>query len=97
MKHRDMENSMPSNRQMEYFSYLLHLQDLIRCRSFICTLASNYCRLVDELRATVGGKANAFYADLSLESCAAPPCIRPFSMAEYRGPIYDPTFDNLWR
>jgi hypothetical protein len=97
MKHRDMENSMPPNRQMEYFSYLLHLGDLIRCRAFVCTLASNYCRLVDELRATVGGKANAYYADLSLESCAHPPCVRPFSIAGHRGEIYDPTYDTLWR
>eukprot|EP00601_Ochromonadales_sp_CCMP2298_P033453 CAMPEP_0173352622 /NCGR_PEP_ID=MMETSP1144-20121109/16124_1 /TAXON_ID=483371 /ORGANISM="non described non described, Strain CCMP2298" /LENGTH=43 /DNA_ID= /DNA_START= /DNA_END= /DNA_ORIENTATION= len=28
-------------------------------------MRSNYCRLVDELRATVGHKANRHYADLS--------------------------------
>ena len=92
MKHRDMENIMPTNRQMEYFSYLLHLNDLLKC-----TLASNYCRLVDELRATVGGKANAYFADLTLESCATPPCVRPFSIADYQGEVYDPTNDVLWR
>lgn len=97
MKHRDMENSMPANRQMEYFSYLLHLGDLLRCRAFVCTLASNYCRLVDELRATVGGKANAYLADLSLESCANPPCVRPFSLAGNEGEVHDPTYDTLWR
>jgi hypothetical protein len=97
MKHRDMETSMPANRQMEYFSYLLHLSDLVKCRGFVCTLASNYCRLVDELRATVGGKANAYFADLSAESCRVSPCVRPFSMADYKGPVYDPTLDTLWR
>ena len=97
MKHRDMENIMPTNRQMEYFSYLLHLNDLLKCRAFVCTLASNYCRLVDELRATVGGKANAYFADLTLESCATPPCVRPFSIADYQGEVYDPTKDVLWR
>jgi hypothetical protein len=97
MKHRDMENSMPPNRQMEYFSYLLHLGDLIRCRAFVCTLASNYCRLVDELRSTVGGKANAYFADLSLESCANPPCVRPFSLSGNKGDVHDPMYDTLWR
>jgi hypothetical protein len=95
MKHRDMESSMPVNRQMEYFSYLLHLHDLLKCSGMICTLGSNYCRLIDELRATVGGKGNTYYADLSPETCVKPPCVRGFSIADYKGPVYDP-LDRLW-
>ena len=95
MKHKDMERSMPANRQYEYFSYLLHLSELIRCRAMVCTLASNFCRLVDELRATVGGKAGAYMADLSTETCLKPPCVRPFSISDYQGPVYDPS-DKLW-
>lgn len=96
MTHKIMENSMPANRQMEYFSYLLHLSDLVRCRAMVCTLGSNYCRLVDEMRATVGGKANAFFADLSTETCQKPPCVHPFSVADYQGQVFDPS-DKLWR
>ncbi len=96
MKHQEMERSMPANRQYEYFSYLLHLSELIRCRAMVCTLASNFCRLVDELRATVGGKAGAYMADLSPETCLHPPCVRPFSIADYQGTVYDPS-DKLWR
>ena len=97
MRHRDMEARMPANRQLEYFSYLLHLSDLIRCRAMICTLASNFCRVADELRATVGGKAsNAFFVDLSTETCPQPPCARSFSISDYQGVVYDPA-DRLWR
>ena len=33
---------------------LLNLEFAIKCDAYIGTLASNWCRLVDELRATVG-------------------------------------------
>lgn len=60
---------------LEYISMMLNLQYSLQCEAWVCTLASNSCRLIDELRATLGGKANRFYADLSIETCAAPPCI----------------------
>ena len=41
----------------------------------VCTLASNWCRVVDELRVTVGGQVNGLFADLSEETCKLPPCI----------------------
>ncbi len=60
---------------LEYISMMFNLQYSLQCEAWVCTLASNSCRLIDELRATLGGKANRFYADLSIETCAAPPCI----------------------
>ena len=33
---------------------LLNLEYAIKCDAYVGTLASNWCRLVDELRATVG-------------------------------------------
>lgn len=58
----------------EYFSMLLNLKYSLQCEAWVCTLASNSCRLIDELRSTVGGKANRFFADLSAETCSDPPC-----------------------
>ncbi|KAJ1435210.1 hypothetical protein B484DRAFT_446216 [Ochromonadaceae sp. CCMP2298] len=60
--------------QWEYFAMILNLDAHIRCSAFVCTMRSNYCRLVDELRATVGAKANRSYADLSCgEDCIDSP------------------------
>jgi hypothetical protein len=60
---------------LEYISMLLNLQYSLQCEAWVCTLASNSCRLIDELRATLGGKANRFYVDLSGETCVEPPCV----------------------
>jgi hypothetical protein len=61
--------------KLEYISMLLNLYYSLRSEAYVCTLRSNSCRIIDELRATVGGKANRFYADLSIESCPHPPCL----------------------
>ena len=61
--------------KLEYISMLLNQYYALRSEAFVCTLKSNSCRLVDEMRATVGGKANRFYADLSIGSCPHPPCL----------------------
>lgn len=60
---------------LEYISMLLNLYYALRSEAYVCTMASNSCRIIDEMRATVGGKANRFYADLSGETCAHPPCL----------------------
>lgn len=60
---------------LEYISMLLNMQYSVQCEAWVCTLASNSCRVMDELRATIGGKANRYYADLSGETCSDPPCI----------------------
>ena len=53
----------------EYLSYLVNLENIIKCRISICTYLSNFCRVVDELRVTVGGKANRYYAEVNVEMC----------------------------
>lgn len=64
--------------ELEYVSEILNLEYLVRSDMYVCTLASNFCRLVDELRVTLGYKAKRLFADLSHESCRkkpSPPCI----------------------
>lgn len=59
----------------EYLSMMLNLHYLLRSTAWVCTLGSNFCRVVDELRTTVAAKANHPFADLSVESCSKPPCV----------------------
>ncbi|KAJ1444108.1 hypothetical protein B484DRAFT_389008 [Ochromonadaceae sp. CCMP2298] len=64
--------------QWEYFAMIVNLDAHIRCSAFVCTMRSNYCRLVDELRAAMGHKANRHYADLSCgNGCIDPPSTSP--------------------
>jgi hypothetical protein len=44
---------------------LLNLDNILKCDSFVCTQSSNFCRVIDELRVTVGAKINAHYYDLT--------------------------------
>lgn len=69
----------------EYLSMLLNVHYLVRGSGYVCTLSSNFCRIIDELRATVGGKADKPYADLSEETCSKIPC------------VYDNLFYLDWR
>lgn len=66
---------MAVHDELEYISMLLNLYYSLRSEAYVCTLASNSCRIIDEMRATLGGKANRFYADLSVETCPHPPCL----------------------
>jgi hypothetical protein len=59
----------------EYLNMLLNIHHLLQGNAWVCTLGSNFCRVVDELRSTVAAKAGAPYADLSFEKCGQPPCI----------------------
>eukprot|EP01042_Synura_sphagnicola_P033771 gene33771-43342_t len=43
----------PDHHPEEYLSMLLNVHYLVRGNGYVCTLSSNFCRLVDELRATV--------------------------------------------
>ena len=59
-----------------FINYLFMFNFIIkRCNSIICTPLSNFCRLVDEMRATVGGKANQLFADVNYETCPVLPCV----------------------
>ena len=95
IKQHDLEASLPKNHEMEYISYLLHLSETLRCDIFICTVPSNYCRLIDELRTTIGAKADYINADISSETCQNPPCIRNFGLPNYQGIVYDPS-TRIW-
>jgi len=51
------------NHHLEYFSMILNLDLHLQCDAFICSMPSNFCRLIDELKATIGAKANTPLAD----------------------------------
>eukprot|EP01038_Epipyxis_sp_PR26KG_P009839 gene9839-13233_t len=53
------------HHELEYFSMLLNLDYLLRCQAFVCTMMSNFCRVIDLLRSTVAYKANYHMADLN--------------------------------
>ena len=65
-----------AHHPLEYLSVLVNLNDMMKCGAYVCTLASNFCRLLDELRATIGGKAQAVFADIG-SSCnnGGKPCL----------------------
>jgi len=67
-------NKPAGHHDNEYLSMLLNLEYSTRCEAWVCTMASNSCRVMDELRATLGGKANRYFADLSKETCRKTPC-----------------------
>ena len=56
------------HHELEYFAMVYDLDKHLRCEAFVCTFMSNFCRLIDELRATVGGKANRHYVDIRQQS-----------------------------
>lgn len=69
--------ALPHRRhEDEYLSYLANLQNILYCQVSICTYLSNFCRVIDELRATVGGKANRYTAEINEETCAKKACIK---------------------
>jgi hypothetical protein len=59
-----------AHHPLEYPSMMLNLDAHLRCSAFVCTQGSNYCRVIDEMRATVAAKAHRPYADFS---CPNPP------------------------
>lgn len=54
---------------LEYLSYLINVAEISRCEVLVCTYLSNFCRVLDELRATVGAKAHSYVADVNAEIC----------------------------
>jgi len=51
----------------EMLNSLVSLDLALQCDGFVGTLSSNWCRLIDELRATVRCKAHAPYLDAQQE------------------------------
>jgi hypothetical protein len=62
------------HHEREYLSMIFDLDYHLQCSAFVCTMGSNFCRIIDELRATVGGKANAVYAEMNCP-VSEMPCI----------------------
>ena len=73
--HSQHKSKSNAHHDLEYLSMLLNLEYSLKCDAWVCTIMSNWCRVIDELRATVGGKANYHYADISKETCSAIPCM----------------------
>ena len=48
----------------EFQMSILNLFVALECDAFVCTRESNWCRLIDELRATWGGKAKLPYVEV---------------------------------
>jgi hypothetical protein len=59
---------------------VLDLDYHARCGAFVCTQKSNFCQVIDELRATVGGRASALLADLSC-GVERPACINNLNVS----------------
>lgn len=69
-------NFFKISTKLEYLSMIVNLSDLMKCSiGFVCTLASNYCRILDEFRAILAMKGHVDFADISLETCSKPPCV----------------------
>eukprot|EP01036_Dinobryon_divergens_P030804 gene30804-40103_t len=71
-------SSLQIKKEFEYFSFFLHLSEILRCDAYVGTSFSNYNRLIDELRATIGENAKGFNIDLSNTTCPRP-CIRTYA------------------
>ena len=67
--------AVPGTRsELEYISYLVNLEYALKCEAWVCTLGSNTCGIIDDMRVTVAGKSNRAFLDLSTETCSSPPC-----------------------
>ncbi len=69
-----LHQAKSQHEDLEYLSYIFNLQYGLQCEAYVCTIPSNTCRILDELRVTVAAKANRVYADISQSSCHNPPC-----------------------
>lgn len=74
-KEQHKHGAIDVHDENEYLSMILNLQYSLQCKAWVCTLASNSCRLIDELRSTIAAKANRYFADLSNETCSQLPCV----------------------
>jgi hypothetical protein len=64
-----------NHHELEYLGMIHTLDNAMTCSGWVYTLASNFCRLINELRTAIGGKLRYPYADLSLETYWNVPCI----------------------
>jgi hypothetical protein len=71
----EMSESYRDHLPLEFASNIIYLADFMQCNAYVCSLASSFCRLLDEMRAVVGMKPQALFADISEETCLSPPCL----------------------
>ena len=57
------------HHEHEYLSMVLNIYYHVRCNAYVFTLPSNFCRIIDELRAAVGGKITRPFAELGIAGC----------------------------
>lgn len=55
----------------EVLSALMNLELALESDAWVCTLSSNWCRLIDELRMTVAQKASEPFLNLEKLACKA--------------------------
>jgi hypothetical protein len=53
------------HHELEYLNMLFNIDFHLKSNAFVCTLYSNFCRVIDELKNTVANKANYHFVDLS--------------------------------
>ncbi len=53
------------HHEYEYLSMLLNIDYHLHCNGFVCMMASNFCRVLEELKSTVAGKAQAHFVDVT--------------------------------
>jgi hypothetical protein len=61
------------HHQFEYLSMLLNLDYHLQCDAWVCTMRSNFCRIIEELRASVAGKLHKHYMDVG-QHCPGNSC-----------------------
>ena len=54
--------------ELEYFAMVLNLDHHLKCSAFVGTLASNYCRVVEELKNTVALKSEKQYYEVHADT-----------------------------
>lgn len=64
VQEQEKAQGVHTHHELEYFSMIYNLDLHLRCNAFVCTMSSNFCRVIDELRATVASKANKHLADV---------------------------------
>ena len=55
----------PEDARYEVLNAFMNLELALEADAWVCTLSSNWCRLIDELRMTIGRKASHPYLSLS--------------------------------
>lgn len=59
-------NKYEGHHELEYFSILLNIHNMLQCDAFVSTYGSNFNRLVEFLKITVAGKAHHMTVDLEV-------------------------------